>query len=53
MAEDYLDHLSKQSSDASGKINVNFHDHWRKQLSVTVQMYNARVIIKKLSKLSA
>ena len=52
-AEDYLDCLSKKSKDEHGRNNeADFRDRWRRQISIDIQRCNAKVISKKLSKLS-
>ena len=52
-AEDYLDRISKKAKDINGhNSETDFRDRWLKQISVNVQKCNARVISKKVSKLS-
>ena len=47
-AEDHLDRISKKPNNSE----TDFRDRWRKHISVNIQKYNARVISKKVSKLS-
>ena len=52
-AEDYLDCISKKAKDTNGhNCETDFRDRWRKQISVNIQKCNAKVISKKVSKLS-
>lgn len=51
-AEDYLDAVCKQSKIVEGKNNeADFRNLWRRQVSTVIQKCNAKVIVKKLSKL--
>ena len=43
----FLDQLSRKNQNV-----VQFKSHWRKRLSVILQKCNARVLLKKLSRLS-
>ena len=52
-AEAYLDCISKKAKDTNGhNCETDFRDRWRKQISVNIQKCNAKVISKKVSKLS-
>ena len=52
-AEDFWQHLAKQSSSISGSQNIsNFKNFWRKRLSNILQQCNTQVMLKKLSRLS-
>ena len=50
-AYDYLKELAKGSRDSEGRKNVaDFLTRWRRQLAISIQRCNARVILNKLRK---
>ena len=52
-AENFLQHLSQQSANAEVNCNASmFMSYWRKTFSIILQRCNAKVILRKLSKLS-
>ena len=52
-AESFLCHLAKKSRNAEGQQNtVEFLNYWRRRFSVSLQRCNAKVVLKKISRLS-
>ena len=52
-AENFLQHLSQQSVNPEANFNASmFMSYWRKSFSTILQRCNAKVILRKLSKLS-
>ena len=52
-AENFLQHLSQQSANPEANFNASmFMSYWRKIFSTILQRCNAKVILRKLSKLS-
>ena len=52
-AEYFLQHLSQQSANPEANFNVSIiMSYWRKRFSTILQRCNAKVILRKLSKLS-
>ena len=52
-AENFLQHLSQQSANPEANFNASmFMSYWRKRFSTILQRCNAKVILRKLSKLS-
>ena len=51
-ADNFLSSLSKKSKDLEGRsTEADFRTRWRRQISITMQRCNARVILKKISRL--
>ena len=51
--EEYLDQLSKRSTDDFGRPNrAEFKDNWRKRFAIQLQKCNAGVFLRKTSALS-
>ena len=52
-AETYLSSLASRSRDEAGRKNVSdFKCYWRRRIAVQIQKCNAKVIARKISKLS-
>ena len=52
-AESFLCHLAKKSSNVEGQQNtVEFLNYWHRRFSVSLQRCNAKVVLKKISRLS-
>ena len=52
-ADNFLQHLSQQSANPEANFNASmFMSYWRKRFSTILQKCNAKVILRKLSKLS-
>ena len=52
-AESFLCHLAKKSHNVEGQQNtVEFLNYWRRRFSVSLQRCNAKVVLKKISRLS-
>ena len=52
-AESFLCHLAKKSRNVEGQQNtVEFLNYWRRRFSVSLQRCNAKVVLKKISRLS-
>ena len=52
-AENFLQHLSQQSANPEANFNASmFMLYWRKRFSTILQRCNAKIILRKLSKLS-
>ena len=51
-ADNFLNSLSKKSKDSEGRSNeANFRTRWCRQISIIIQRCNARVILKKISRM--
>ena len=51
-ADNFLNSLSKKSRDSEGRsTEADFRTRWRRQICIIIQRCNARVILKKISKL--
>ena len=52
-AETYLSSLASRSRDETGRKNVSdFKCYWRRRIAVQIQKCNAKVLARKISKLS-
>ena len=51
-ADNFLNSLSKKSKDLEGRsTEADFRTRWHRQISIIIQRCNARVILKKISRL--